>query len=171
MKNVRDFVLIFIAIAFTICTMKTCQHYNIGKNTEPVVVIDTCIVYDTIRYIQPIPKDSVVIRYVTEKLPVAQRADTVIMTVRDSVLVEIPITQKEYKDSCYHAFVSGYRPQLDSIFIFNQKETITITNHTINKNKKWGIGIQAGYGTYVNNGVVRGTPYIGIGISYNIFSW
>lgn len=39
------------------------------------------------------------------------------------------------------------------------------------KSKPFGIGIQAGYGLSTNNGVVFLSPYIGVGISYNIIKF
>ena len=170
MKQALNILLVVLVVVLIICGVKACQYFD-TKATESSVVTDTCIVYDTIKYIKPIPRDSVVIHYVTKMLPVAQKSDTVVVTVRDSVLVEIPISQKEYKDSTYHAFVSGYMPSLDSITVYPKTMYInsTITNNV--KNKRWGIGIHAGYGMCVDNSVVRVTPYIGVGVSYNIFSW
>lgn len=76
--------------------------------------------------------------------------------------------QAYYEDSLYRAWVSGYRPKLDSLQIFSRTITKTVTNdiyHTINpKKKRWGMGVQAGYG-YPYGG------YIGFGVSYNIFQW
>lgn len=171
MKNLKEWALIAITIVLTILAMRTCQHFKQHGIVENTTVIDTCIVYDTIKYFQPVPKDSVVVRYVTATLPAVQHIDTV--TVFDSVQVEIPITQKEYKDSTYHAFVSGYMPSLDSIMVYPR--TIYVNNTTtskyIPKTKRWGIGLQAGYGAYISNSTVHTAPYIGVGISYNIFSW
>lgn len=171
MKNLKEWALIAIAVVLTILAMRTCQHFNQHGVIERTTIVDTCVVYDTVKYFQPVPKDSVVVRYVTTTLPATQRIDTV--TVFDSVQVEIPIVQKEYKDSTYHAFVSGYMPSLDSITVYPRTIYInsTTTSKYVPKPKRWGLGIQAGYGAYLNNGVVHGTPYIGIGISYDIFSW
>ena len=120
----------------------------------------------------PIPKDSVVLRYETVKVPVFDtiqplNADTLIT---DSITVEIPITQKVYEDSVYQAWVSGYKPSLDSIKVFQPVTTIThtITNTEIHyKTKRWGIGVQAGIGVTPN----KVEPYIGIGVTYNIMLW
>lgn len=171
MKNLKEWALIAITIVLTMLAMKTYQHFKQDGTIERTTVVDTCIVYDTVKYFQPVPKDSVVVRYVTATLPTVQHIDTV--TVFDSIQVKIPITQKEYKDSSYHAFVSGYMPSLDSITVYPRTIYInsTTTNKYVPKTKRWGLGVQAGYGAYLNNGVVHATPYIGIGISYNIFSW
>lgn len=127
---------------------------------------DTII--DTIPYRVPVLVDSVVLRYNYVKLPVK---DTVLVkgsatVYHDSVYVEIPITQKEYRDSTYQAWVSGYNPSLDSINIF--QPTITLTEKIGSPNKRWGLGVQVGAGYGVGG---RFQPYIGIGVSYNILAW
>ena len=66
--------------------------------------------------------------------------------------------------------VSG-RPQLDSIQIYQQREYITKEIKTVTKPKRWGLGLQAGYGVSFSNKQIQATPYIGIGISYNILTW
>lgn len=171
MKNLKDWALIAITIILTMLAMRSCQHFKMDGTVEHTTVVDTCIVYDTVQYFYPVAKDSTVIRYVTATLPAVQHIDTI--TVFDSIQVEIPIVQKEYKDSTYHAFVSGYMPSLDSITVYPRTTYInstTISNY-MPKSKRWGFGIQAGYGAYINDGAIHGTPYIGIGISYDIFSW
>lgn len=90
--------------------------------------------------------------------------DTIIKT--DSVYVELPITQKEYRDSLYHAWVSGYEPNLDSINVF--QHTVTVTETVRPPTKRWGLGVQVGAGYNTGNKI---QPYIGIGISYNILTW
>ncbi len=135
------------------------------------------IFVDTIPYRKPIPVDSFVINYVTEKLPVANTSDERVSTVdtllattepdsKDSVEVTIPITQKIYEDSTYRAYVSGFHPALDSIFIFQRNEVVYIRSPTT-KTKRWGVGIQVGAGLTPH----RVEPYIGIGISYNLFQF
>lgn len=84
----------------------------------------------------------------------------------DSVDVDVPITQKVYSDdSTYTAYVSGYQVQLDSLIFQRKREVITITKWE--PPKRWSIGVQAGYGMS-RNGM---QPYIGIGVSYNLFSF
>ena len=163
MSKIRDYILWTIAIFFVISLVfnaRTC-HTSVG------VVSDTTrvFVYDTIKVIKPIPKDSVVVRYVTERLPIVHY-DTI--AVFDSVRVEIPITQKVYEDSTYKAYVSGFKPNLDSIFVYPKTEVQTIKIKT--KPKRWGIGVQVGYGLTLT-GSPKFAPYVGVGISYNIFNF
>ena len=122
-------------------------------------------VYDTIPYYQPVPKDSTVLRYKTITVPhIEHLIDTTNVEVYDTI--QIPITQKEYEDSTYHAWVSGYEPNLDSIYVF--PKTITITrNNTQIVSKRWGVGLQLGVG--YNGSKV--SPFVGIGVSYNLWNF
>ena len=86
----------------------------------------------------------------------------------DSAEVVIPITQKKYEDSTYTAYVSGYKPNLDSITIRSRVTTHTITETKIKKAyRKINIGIIAGYS--YNAKLNKFGPTIGVGVCYNIF--
>ena len=80
----------------------------------------------------------------------------------------VPREQAYYEDSLYRAWVSGYRPRLDSLQIFPRTVYQTVTNdiyHTFTpKKKRWGLGLQAGYGYPCG-------WYVGAGISCNLFMW
>lgn len=151
-------IFIGLSVGFT-CT-------NSGHNA-PTQSSDTITIHDTVTERYPIAKNCSVIRYVREAFPVV---DTCVKYVdhyvTDSVMVEIPISQKEYVGENYQAWVSGYQPNLDSISVFN---TSTIITQTLPVGpKRWGIGIQAGVG-FTWQKEVR--PYIGVGISYNLFNF
>ena len=87
---------------------------------------------------------------------------------KDSVLVpvQIPITANVYQDSTYRAVVSGYRASLDTIQVFPLHTYTTITN-TITKQRRFNIGVQAGFGY----GIFTKKPdvYVGLGVSYRLF--
>ena len=79
--------------------------------------------------------------------------------------------EKVYVDSTYRAVVSGpalsgYGPALDSISVFRKTVTVYQTKTVYSEPSRWGIGIQAGYGAS-KDGL---TPYIGIGVQYNLWS-
>ena len=93
------------------------------------------------------------------------------LMLHDTVLVHLPIEQRQYSDLRYTAWVSGYRPQLDSIRIYKTTEYITKEIKTVAKPKRWGIGLQAGYGVSLHNGQVFPAPYVGVGLSYSIINW
>lgn len=130
----------------------------------------TGTVIDTIPYYRPIAKDSVVVRYVTERLQIVHR-DTQTVVIRseteraDSAEVVIPITQKRYDDSTYTAWVSGFMPSLDSIRIYRRTEMQRVPIPT--KPKRWGIGIGAGYGI-TPQGL---QPYLGVSVQYSILNF
>ncbi len=118
---------------------------------------DTVIRIDTVRDTIPVPYKVRIVRVDTVYMRVITNKND---TVKDSVLVELPITQKEYKTKEYQAWVSGYQPNLDSIHFFIPTTTIYVKQ----KVKRWGIGLQAGYG--YPNGL-----YVGVGVSYNLWQW
>lgn len=86
----------------------------------------------------------------------------------DSVL--IPITQKVYEDSLYTAYVSGYRPCLDSITVRERITTQYVyeTRTRVKKNRI-GVGLVGGYGYGFKSKEFE--PFVGVGINVNIFSW
>lgn len=88
----------------------------------------------------------------------------------DSADVVVPITQTIYEDSTYTAYVSGYNASLDSLIFRMPREVTTITNTHYQKPKRWSIGIQVGYGMTLK-GTPQFAPYVGIGVSYNLFSF
>jgi hypothetical protein len=104
--------------------------------------------------------------------------DTVLVAVtdtvrlRDTLYMEIEREQKAYRDTMYEAWVSGVRPALDSIRIYAPVQTITVKERVpVTRRTHWGIGVSAGYGATLQDKTVRLSPYIGVGISYNIITW
>jgi len=84
----------------------------------------------------------------------------------DSAIVELPMVQRHYADSTYEAWVSGpIAPRLDSVRVF--APTTIITRREWKPPKRWHIGITAGYGY----GAQGFEPYIGVGITYSIYSF
>lgn len=146
------------------------------------VVSDTIVHDDTIPYYLPIPRDSVIVRYITKIVPkttdsvteytenVISKAENVMSDIiitdngKDSFKVVFPISQKVYMDSLYTAYVSGYEANLDSIFV--RSRTMEITRTISNKPPRFCIGIQSGYGI-----TPKGfQPYIGFGAQFNLWT-
>ena len=129
---------------------------------EAVTVSDTLVVRDTVRERYPVYVE----RTVTDTMLVAL---TGTVTVSDTVYVRLPREQKRYADTNYVAWVSGFRPSLDSIEVYPVTRYVTKTVTKMDDSRKrWGIGIQAGYGIGLTGGKVTGVPYIGVGISYDL---
>ena len=132
-----------------------------GENSDVVVRTDTLYVRDTIVENNPVYVTNTVI----DTMLVAVR-DTV--TVRDTAYIVIEREQNHYRGDDYEVWISGYRPRLDSIYVFPETRYITNEIQVKRKPTKWGIGIQAGYGVALPDGRPHMAPYIGIGISYNL---
>lgn len=131
-----------------------------------VEIVDTLVVRDTLKIIEPAKTKTI---YTTDTLLVCA-TDTLI--VHDTLYVAVPVTQEYYKGKDYEAWISGYKPKIDSLYVFpktvyvNKDKTISVTSR-----KRFAIGIQAGYGATVHQSQVFLSPYIGIGVSYNFLQF
>jgi hypothetical protein len=147
---------------FVLCALLS---WVMGRTPKSDVTVDT--VTDTIVYHEPVARDSIVVRYKTIAVPrtitdtVYPDGDTVYLTRVDSVDIDLPITQKTYRDSMYTAWVSGYLAKLDSIKVASR----TIYINKVKKRKRIGVGMQVGYGLTGD----RLTPYVGVGVTYDLF--
>ena len=166
-KNVLILVLLLFALVLGFILGR-------GKKGEERVKerIRTEVVtkYDTIRAAAPKPVHDTIVKWQEARVPKEHlREVTQMIKVPDSVDVTLPITQRTYRDSNYTAWVSGYQPKLDSIHTYNKMVYTTRTiERTITKPpRKWGIGINAGYGYGINSKLLE--PYIGVGVTYVIF--
>lgn len=115
---------------------------------------------DTIRIEKPVPE----VAYVTNTIRVQVR-DTV--RIHDTVYMSIPKEVKLYQDSTYKAQISGFHPELDWIEVYPRLETEVVTVTPKERKKHFSISVQAGYGLS-GDGL---SPYIGLGIGYNIVSF
>ena len=149
------YIVIAVLILFIVFHLCRAEHVP-GE-----VVRDTIITnhVDTVRDTVPIPVYESVVDSFPFVVPVPVPGDT----VRDTVY--LPITQKIYKDSLYTAYVSGYRAKLDSIEVYSKTRTVFVGERV--KRKRFGLGVQAGYGFSGN----KASPYIGVGVSCNLFEW
>ena len=101
-------------------------------------------------------------------------APLLVFQLTDTIRIGDSVVHREqayYEDSLYRAWISGYRPRLDSLQIFPRTIYQTVTNdiyHTIAPKKKcWGLGLQAGYGFYPG----QSGFYVGVGVNYNLWQW
>lgn len=158
--------LLYVTAAFVVGCMVSGIFFSARRTSESVTVATRDTVYDTIPYPLPVPRDSVVIRYEVSCLPLAAAPADTTAEAADSAAVLVPITQKEYEDSTYHAWVSGYDVNLDSIHVYSRHEYTTETLPPV-KPKRWHLGIGAGVAV-----TPRGLqPYIGAGITYSFKSF
>lgn len=143
--------ILIIVLAFGLgWFVKPSPEVGIEVRTDTVFSSSIIVRRDTVPYYLPMP------------ILCWHTGDTI--HVGDTVLM---VEQKVYKDSDYTAYVSGYRPQLDSISVYSK--TITITNdiyHTLKEKPcRWGLAITAGYG-FSGDGL---SPAVVLGVSYRIW--
>lgn len=166
-RKVMDWVKLLLVLAtcvYLVHCLKQCGQSSPEQPTETTVTV-----YDTIPYFVPIARDSVVVRYETRRLPVDTTANVGrednFITKNDSADVIIPITQKEYQDSTYHVWISGYSANLDSIHTFTRHDYSTVTLPP--KLKRWHLGITVGM-AITPKGL---QPYLGAGLTYSFKSF
>lgn len=127
--------------------------------------VDTLLIFDTITLTKPVFVEKIQLDSVL--VPVT---DT--LWKHDTLYVYLEREQIQWQDSLCRVYASGINPQVDSVTHFVQE---TIVNREISVpvkvKSRWGLGIQVGYGAGVNGKQVYLTPYVGVGISYNILSW
>lgn len=94
--------------------------------------------------------------------------DTILVPVSDTIrqndtlFIPLPREQKTYADSTYRAVVSGFKPSLDSLTIY--QKTIFKTIEVYPKQRNWGVGVIGGVGV---SDKLR--PFIGVGLYYKLF--
>ena len=142
------------------------QKHPQKSPVEPIKEkVDTLLIFDTITLTKPV---------FVEKI----QLDSVYMPVtdtlwkHDTLYVYLEREQIQWQDSLCRVYASGINPQVDSVTHFVQETIITREiSIPVKVKSRWGLGIQVGYGAGVNGKQVYLTPYVGVGISYNILSW
>ena len=165
--------VIGIALGVWLRSLKHCPDV-------PDVRPDTLWLYDTVTIDHPVPVDSIPKGYELVPAGTVDRYGRLIAALEDSlsvkpkviirdslVYIEVPMEQKHYSDSLYDAWVSGYEPSLDSIRVFPRTAIVEVPVYKSIR-KPWGLGVQVG-GTYLPK--VGFTPYVGLGVSYNILTF
>lgn len=161
-KKMKFVCYILLLIFGTAAGMFLSHIYHTSHpKPETITRTDTLVVRDTIVENNPVYVTNTVI----DTMLVAVR-DTV--TVRDTAYIVMEREQNHYRGDDYEVWISGYRPRLDSIYVFPETRYITNEIQVKRKPTKWGIGIQAGCGMALPKGKLQMAPYIGIGICYNI---
>lgn len=129
---------------------------------EPIKVkVDTLVIHDTTMSYRPIYVDRVKLDSVL--VPVVDS-----VKIHDTTFVYLEREKVTWRDSLCEVYASGIMASVDSVRHFQEYKYITIeTQVPVKVKSHWGLGVNAGYG--VGKGGL--TPYVGIGISYNLLSW
>ena len=136
-------------------------RFTARKGVETIIEerVDTLVIRDTIVAYKP--------KYITRRV-----VDSVLVPVpeyierNDTIYAVLEREQVVWEDSLARIYASGINPQVDSVMHYRTEKVI---NHIIpvKVNPKWGIGIQGGVGA----GKGGLTPYVGVGVQYNILTW
>ena len=144
---------VFVGALLSTMLTRSCQQPQIPP--QPQIIRDTVIdvQIDTQYFPKPVP-------YRVEVRDTIELTDTIYIGGQ-TFFQEV----KEYKDSTYYAKISGINAYLEEIKVFPRTITqyITNTEKVYIQPRKWGIGIQVGYGAG-KNGI---QPYVGVGIQYD----
>ncbi len=89
------------------------------KAVETIIErVDTLTLHDTLTTAKPYYIVERIVDSITVKVPVVER---------DTIMVNLPRTQKVYQDSTYRAVVSGFAPNLDTITVYRKTQYINNT--------------------------------------------
>ena len=148
-----------VAAALIICFLVGQRCPRNGGGETPTIKVDTLVIRDTFKVTEPI----YVTKRVVDSIPYPV-TDT--LRLRDTLYVFMEREQIRWEDTLAVVYASGVNPQVDSVIHHTQSLIIT-TEIPVIKKTRWGLGVQAGVGAW-KGGL---TPYVGVGISYNLLSW
>ena len=130
---------------------------KLGAQTTEVIQV---VKRDTLRLNSPILREIHKVTHDTIKIVMN---DTIVR--RDTIYLERE--QRVYEDDEYKAFVSGFQPRLDSIYVYPK----TIYETKVSTRKEWRrftYGVQLGVGVVMPfNSSPSFGGYLGLGIGYN----
>jgi hypothetical protein len=149
---------IILILVCLVASFTAGYHIRGDVASDSISKTDTFTKVDTIHDSVPYPIYETLDREIQVPFPVYVTLEG--NTVRDTVYVRVPITAKEYRTDDYRLSISGYSPSLDYIEIYRKTEYVTRTI-----NRRWGVGVMAGYGVG-RNGL---SPYAGFGLFYRIW--
>lgn len=153
-------VLLSIMLMLSWCSRPADYSGKLAPDTLWTLVVDT--IRDTII---PPPDVEHHVRVDTVLLPVSMEDPDVDIdsTLPDSMPVIIPIMEREYRTDDYRILINGYNPELKSVELYRPTMLGTIKQ----RNKRWGIGLSAGYG--IGSGGF--SPVLAVTINYNLLQW
>ena len=148
MKNWIPYLLIAVLAVCLILSLTNRNEVVIETYTTDTITI---VRIDT--FIEHFP------HFISEKI-----VDTVFIEKVPENGLKLPITQRYYNTDSYQAWVSGYRPNLDSINVFNKVVERTV-NHTIDR-----VVYPKSIDWYLNAGSMfidkKAAPYVGLNVKF-----
>lgn len=148
MKQCIPYIVIAVLSVCLVLSLTNRKEVVIEKHTTDTVTI---VRIDTFRSVLP--------RFITEKV-----VDTIFVEKTSENGLKLPITQRYYSTDLYQAWVSGYKPSLDSINVFNKVVERTV-NHTIDR-----VVYPKSIDWYLNAGSMfidkKVAPYVGLNVKF-----
>ena len=152
-------ILFSVLVVGAVCFIAGRKTAKKGGFETIVEMVDTLVIRDTIVAYKP--------KYITKRV-----VDSVLVPVpeyierNDTIYAVLEREQVVWEDSLARIYASGINPEVDSVFHYRTEKVI---NHIIpvKANPRWGVGLQGGVG--VGKGGL--TPYVGVGVQYNILTW
>lgn len=152
-------ILFSVLVVGAVCFIAGRKTAKTGGFETIVERVDTLVIRDTIVAYKP--------KYITKRV-----VDSVVVPVpeyierNDTIYAVLEREQVVWEDSLARIYASGINPEVDSVFHYRTEKVI---NHIIpvKVSPRWGIGIQGGFGV----GKDGLTPYVGVGVQYNIYTW
>ncbi|MDR1019023.1 MAG: hypothetical protein LBM02_10035 [Lachnospiraceae bacterium] len=195
MKNYKNYIIIFILL-FILLIYEIGVGY--GSNSEKNKTIDNQVKVlvlknkitqkqvDSIKSLQPkiieekvkFIKTEKIIKDSIKKIVIEKPKDSACnyLYIKSSKKINLLEEQISIKDSIEKA--SDKLIYMKDLIITKQDSIIVNKDLQINlisskkvKIKRFGIGLQVGYGVQIKNSRIEHKPYIGIGASYNIFNF
>lgn len=148
MKQWVPYIVIAVLAVFLVISLTNRNEVVIETHTTDTITI---VRADTVR--ERIP------HFISETV-----LDTIFVEKVSENVLKLPITQKYYNTDSYQAWVSGYKPNLDSINVFNKVVERTV-NNTIDK-----FVYQKSVDWYLNAGSMfigkKAAPYVGLNVKF-----
>lgn len=156
-KDVIFLLLLLLGLASTAFLLgratKDCAGETIVERVDTLVIRDTIVSYKPISVTKRVVDTAYV--YVPE-----------VIVRNDTVWAVMEREQVAWEDSLARVYASGIQPKVDSVIHYREQMTIT-KEIPVKVQSRWGIGVQGGVGV----GKDGLTPYVGVGVSYNLISW
>ncbi len=162
MNKIHLSYLFIIAVLVTLLVLSLNRGCKVEVKEKRVT--DTLVITKIDTVIEYKPK------YITRKI-----TDTLYLPTQNQSLLTLPIEQKHYKiEGIYDVWVSGYKPQIDSIKTYPKVEYRTITN-TITKEvvkKEWNLYTYVGFKRLSNSWqpsvglMVKSPKYLIMGVEF-----
>lgn len=147
----KQWIPYIVIVILAVCLVLSLTHKKEvileNRTTDTITIVRA----DTIR--ERIP------HFITEKV-----LDTIFVEKVSENGLKLPITQRYYSTDLYQAWVSGYKPSLDSINVFNKVVERTV-NHTIDR-----VVYPKSIDWYLNAGSMfidkKVAPYVGLNVKF-----